>query len=321
MTKNMFDLDDELLEDNKDYADELKKANLLCMREQYDKALAIYNKILDEDMENEAAYIGILKVHSECYTKYDSKDIEKDIRIIERLFPETMDEEYAAYCLERKKHLKDKPKEEPKEELKKPEEKPKAPKAKASKPKNSASAEEIFDMAVKYYLGNGVPKDYDKAFEYTKEAAELGCENAEHNLGAFYESGIGTSKDFDKALYWYEKAAMHGDPTKAYWLGYKYYNGQVAPKDFSKAIYWYEKAIKGGSSDAKLNLGFMYFNGDGLNKNVAKAYELWAEAASEGNISACYNLGLCYEYGYGVAPNRNLAIKNYEIAYNGGFEA
>ena len=46
MSKNMFDLDDELLEDD-NYSEELNRADALCMREQFDRALEIYNKILD----------------------------------------------------------------------------------------------------------------------------------------------------------------------------------------------------------------------------------------------------------------------------------
>ena len=110
MPRDMFALDDSLFDENKekkkkDYSDELKRANIFCMREQYREALGIYNRILTEDMENEDAYIGILKAHSECFTKYDGQEIEKDIRIIERMFPKTMNEEYAKYCFERRKKL------------------------------------------------------------------------------------------------------------------------------------------------------------------------------------------------------------------------
>ncbi len=104
MAKNMFDIDDTLLNDNtSDIGKDLELADVLCMREQFDRALSIYNKILDKDIKNEGAYVGILKVHSEYFTKYDSPEIEKDIRIIERMFPDITNKEYVAYCLERKK--------------------------------------------------------------------------------------------------------------------------------------------------------------------------------------------------------------------------
>ena len=102
----MFDIDDTLLNDNtSDIGKDLELADVLCMREQFDRALSIYNKILDKDIKNEGAYIGILKVHSEYFTKFDTPEIEKDIRIIERMFPDIKNKEYVAYCLERKKRI------------------------------------------------------------------------------------------------------------------------------------------------------------------------------------------------------------------------
>ena len=100
MSKNMFDLDDELLENN-NYADELKKARVLCIRGQYDRALEIYNKILDEDYENEEALIGLLRVHSKDFREFDGDIIEDDIHAIEKLAPDTEDEEYLDYLIKR----------------------------------------------------------------------------------------------------------------------------------------------------------------------------------------------------------------------------
>ena len=93
MSKNMFDLDDSLFEDKteENFDEQLELADLLCLREQYDKALKIYNSILDKDMKNEKATIGLLRVHSDCFTKFEGDKIDQDIRIIERLFPNTMD--------------------------------------------------------------------------------------------------------------------------------------------------------------------------------------------------------------------------------------
>ena len=53
MDKGMFDLDDTLLKDNtSDIGKDLELADVLCMREQFDRALSIYNKILDKDIKN-----------------------------------------------------------------------------------------------------------------------------------------------------------------------------------------------------------------------------------------------------------------------------
>lgn len=118
MPKDLFDLDDDLISKKKDdlfdldnslmdskYKEDFERANVYCIREKYDDALKIYNKILDEDYKCLDAYIGILKVHSLNYTKYDGDEIEKDIRIINKLFPNINDEEVLSYLDKRKSLL------------------------------------------------------------------------------------------------------------------------------------------------------------------------------------------------------------------------
>ena len=107
MSKNMFDLDDELLTEEKksDFGEYLKKARALCIRGQYDRALEIYNKILDVDYENEEALIGILRVHSKDYREYSGETIENDIHAIETMCPDTYNDEYLKYISKRKDYL------------------------------------------------------------------------------------------------------------------------------------------------------------------------------------------------------------------------
>ena len=145
MSKNMFDLDDSLMDSaKKDYSEEIKRANALCMREQYDKALAIYNKVLEDDFENEGAIIGLLMAHSECFTKFESSQIEKDIRIIERMFPDTKNAEYAKYIQNRNKYLH--PKQEPKKVTKT---------LKDTAPKKSAPKKKEIDLGCSPYIREG----------------------------------------------------------------------------------------------------------------------------------------------------------------------
>jgi hypothetical protein len=59
-------------------------------------------------------------------------------------------------------------------------------------------------------------KDYDKAFEYLKKAAELGDTQAHYNLGCMYLQGWGVDADKEKAVCHYEKAAIGGQPHARY---------------------------------------------------------------------------------------------------------
>ena len=57
-----------------------------------------------------------------------------------------------------------------------------------------------------YLNGYGCGKDYNKAFYWTKRAANHGDKDAMNNLSSFYSQGIGTDKNLDKAEYWKDKA-------------------------------------------------------------------------------------------------------------------
>ena len=51
-----------------------------------------------------------------------------------------------------------------------------------------------------YQNGEGVSKNYKKAFEWYQKSALQGQYDAQNNLGFMYESGTGTSKNFKKAF-------------------------------------------------------------------------------------------------------------------------
>lgn len=111
MGKDLFDFEIEespKKEEKKAFKDELHKAEVLCIRGQYDKSLKIYESILDEDIDNQDAYLGILRVHSEDFTLFDGKDIENDIKVIEKLFEDIDNPDYLAYMKKRNVYLKEK---------------------------------------------------------------------------------------------------------------------------------------------------------------------------------------------------------------------
>ena len=56
-----------------------------------------------------------------------------------------------------------------------------------------------FKLAEKYYLGQGVTKDFNLAFEYANKACELGSALGCLRLGTLYENGNGVLADLEKA--------------------------------------------------------------------------------------------------------------------------
>lgn len=65
-------------------------------------------------------------------------------------------------------------------------------------------------IAYAYLEGEGTKQDYQKAFEYTTKAANLGGMYSAYNLGEIYEQGRGVTINKALALEWYEKALELG---------------------------------------------------------------------------------------------------------------
>lgn len=65
-------------------------------------------------------------------------------------------------------------------------------------------------IAYAYLEGVGTKQDYQKAFELTTKAANLGSMYSAYNLGEIYELGRGVPQNQTLALEWYEKALSLG---------------------------------------------------------------------------------------------------------------
>ena len=59
-------------------------------------------------------------------------------------------------------------------------------------------------------MWNGINKDYSKALELFKEAANDDEPNAMCYLASMYENGIEVEKDLNKAIEYYKKASELG---------------------------------------------------------------------------------------------------------------
>ena len=55
-----------------------------------------------------------------------------------------------------------------------------------------------------------IEKDYKKAFEYLKKAAEQGHVDAQYCVGVCYAGGVGVEKNLNKAIEYLKKAADQG---------------------------------------------------------------------------------------------------------------
>lgn len=80
-------------------------------------------------------------------------------------------------------------------------------------------------------------KDYSKAMDFYKQAAELSNDSGMLRIGNMYLKGLGVEKDDHKALYWLQKSAEAGNFAAIFTLGYMYRYGACGLKrDYEKAV-------------------------------------------------------------------------------------
>jgi TPR repeat protein len=70
----------------------------------------------------------------------------------------------------------------------------------------------LYNLAVLYAAGQGVPRDLQRAFMLTERSARKGFVSAQNNLGVMYLKGIGVTPDRKQALHWLNVAAANGHP-------------------------------------------------------------------------------------------------------------
>ena len=66
---------------------------------------------------------------------------------------------------------------------------------------------EIFKLGLKYYLGESIEQNYEKAFELFKKAASEGDIEAKYYLACCYEYGNGVEENYQEAIKIYEELA------------------------------------------------------------------------------------------------------------------
>jgi TPR repeat protein len=76
---------------------------------------------------------------------------------------------------------------------------------------DQGNAEGQFQLGIKYYFGQGVPKDYAEAMKWYRKAADQGNADAQNATGVMYNNGEGVPTNDTEAVKWYRKAADQGN--------------------------------------------------------------------------------------------------------------
>lgn len=109
-------------------------------------------------------------------------------------------------------------------------------------------------LAVSYYNGEIVEKNYGKALKWAKLSADSGNAVAFNLLGVIYEEGKVLNQDYQEAFKWYKRAADNGLPLGIANMGRLIYNGLGVERDTIKGKTLLEEAISKGLVEAEQTL-------------------------------------------------------------------
>lgn len=206
----------------------------------------------------------------------------------------------------------------------------------------TGSSVALFNLGLHYAKGFGVARDYAKALDAMRSAAEAGDEDAPAyaeklekilpviaaaeagdpqaaaNYAAFLmEMGnaleqAGPGKDYEDALRWAQKAADAGVAGGWWVLALAHEHGRGVPRNMQQAAECYRKGAELGHAECQNGLGCCYLNGAGVPKDMEKGFALVRQSAENGYGIAMYNLGRCYQFGHGVADDMEKAVEWFE---------
>lgn len=155
----------------------------------------------------------------------------------------------------------------------------------------------MYNLALHYRDGQGVPRDFVQAAEWFARAAESGLVSAMVEYGYALTYGRGTNKDPRRGVEWLQRAAEAGSLQAKIYLGRIYYDGiycgrlpapcSVIPEDLDLALLWFGRAAEAGDSSAEAYVAQIMERGEGLpNPQPEIAERYWRLAAHGGDAFA-----------------------------------
>jgi TPR repeat protein len=136
--------------------------------------------------------------------------------------------------------------------------------------------EALNGIATNYYFGQNVEMDRDRAEALYRDLAFMGSNRSALALARSYSKGPSTRVYESRAFAYYIKAALNGSVTAMTEMGRSYLAGAGAARDDAKGVVWLEKAAALGNTDAMIQLYYYYFIKNPTNNNPEA--ERWLDA-------------------------------------------
>lgn len=191
-------------------------------------------------------------------------------------------------------------------------------KAKIAIDDQECNREALGILGICLLFGRGVQKDEGMAFNYLKQSAERGYDNAQSYLGYCYYFGKGVDVNKTEAIKWSKLSSDQGNPIGKVLLGISYLRADGVDENKILGISLLHNAACQGYPFAQNLLGSCYFQGDGVEQNYTVAFDFYNKSAEKGNPSGMFNMALCYEHGYGTICSNDIAKYWYEKAAKKG---
>ena len=172
---------------------------------------------------------------------------------------------------------------------------------------NFLAAYSKFYISRFHRYGWGIIADQNKAFQYIKEASNMGLILAKFELIDYYLNGIGTKIDNNKAARMMFEFADEGYTEAEHDYAIMILNEIGVKKDEETALLWLERSAQKAYPPALQKLSSMYFYGEGVSKDDVKAYEYYLLAKQLGvsDIELDMNMNA-------VSPDKKeTAVENY----------
>ena len=141
--------------------------------------------------------------------------------------------------------------------------------------------------------------DFKGALDQWQPLADAGDRRAQYAIGFMYQFGQGVPQDYQKAFELFELAARQNDTDAQYALGMLLEQGLgTSRRDYRAALEWYVRAADGGGNpNADFAVGRMYLKALGTNRNLGAAFDRFRRAALQGHPAAQYALASMFEVG------------------------
>jgi hypothetical protein len=108
---------------------------------------------------------------------------------------------------------------------------------------------DTYNLAVEFYTGKCVDKDYEKAAKLWERASVFGVISAKNNFGYLLSEGLGVRKDEARAAALWLEAAQAGHAESQVHLGNALFYGYGVSKDQVRGLAWVLHAVQSATDD------------------------------------------------------------------------